>query len=111
MTTLSDREYLISAFSDVLNHGADEITSPVDPMTFRTPEGDSCLHIAALRGDVRAVQLLLDQGMDPDVRGDMGSTPLHHATRRQHVTVARILLEHGASVSLLDEFGRRAGGE
>src|SRR5690349_14202686 len=62
---------LQAGFSDQLNYSADDPTGPIDPLTYQTPEGDSCLHIAAMRGDLRAIELLLDLGVDVNKRGDM----------------------------------------
>jgi ankyrin repeat protein len=104
----ADRLYLQQAFSDVLNYGADDITSPIDPFTCRNPEGDTCLHIASIRGDARAVQILLDSGLDPNSRGDMGNTPLHYAVFRKHAAIIQILLARGASANLINEFGKTA---
>jgi ankyrin repeat protein len=56
----------------------------------------------------RVVRLLLDHGADPNVRTwrpDGGSTPLHLAVERGQIEIARILLEHGASVDAQDGLG------
>jgi hypothetical protein len=51
--------------------------------------------------NTKAVRLLLDHGADPNIRTwkpDGGSTPLHLAVRNGKIDIARLLLEHGASV-------------
>ena len=111
MMTDEDRAYLSRAFSDLLNYQAEDVTAPIDPLTYRSPEGDSCLHIAALRGDLRAVRLLLDHGLDPNMRGDMGNTPLHYAAQKGHEQVVTTLMQSGASTHLLNDFGRKPKGE
>lgn len=107
---MSDEEqaYLSTAFSDVLNYQAADVTDPVDPLTYRTPEGDSCLHIAASRGDVRAVDILLRNGLDANMRGDMGNTPLHYACRNGHLDICKLLVASGASELIQNDFGRPA---
>jgi ankyrin repeat protein len=108
--TDDDRQYLQELFSDLLNYEAEDITSPIDPLVYRNPEGDSCLHIASLRGELRAVELLLEAGLDPNARGDMGNTPLHYATTRGNSNVANCLIAGGASENITNDFGARAGG-
>ena len=70
-----DLEYLRSAFSDLLDCDSDDPLQPIDPLTYRTPENDSTLHIAAFRGDMQAVRLLFDAGMDVSLQ-ESWVTPL-----------------------------------
>ena len=98
-----ERAELASAFSDVINYGGDDPLAPIDPLAYRSPEGDSCLHIAAIRGDLRAVQLLVAAGLDVNERGDMGYTTLHYARTPE---VVEFLLQNGADPGIKNEFGR-----
>ena len=102
------KRYLEAAFSDLINYEAENPLQPIDPLAYRTPEGDSCLHIAAGRGNLQAVALLLDAGMDPNLRGDLGNTPLHYARSGAHDAVAKLLIDRGASLSLTNELGKSA---
>lgn len=95
-------------FSDLLNYDANDPLEPIDPLTYRSPEGDTCLHIAALRGDLRSVQLLLEAGLDVNDLGDMGNTPLHYARKRGHEEVVQLLLRQGANPNIRNEFGEKA---
>ena len=99
---------LQARFSDLLNYDSDDISSPIDPLTWRSPEGDACLHYAAMRGDDHAIRLLIELGVDPNLRGDMNRTALHYARSNGHVTTANTLVECGADDSILDEFGKHA---
>ncbi|WP_310446765.1 ankyrin repeat domain-containing protein [Thiobacillus sp.] len=101
---------LKQAFDDLLNYEAEDPLEPIDPITYRTPEGDSCLHIAAARGDLHSVKLLVEAGLDINQRGDMGNTPLHYATKKGHKNVVIFLLDRGASPGLVNEFGEKAIG-
>jgi ankyrin repeat protein len=94
---------LVDAFSDLINYESDDPTAPIDPVTYRAPDGDTCLHIAALRGDVRSTTLLIKAGVDVNASGDMDSTPLHYADDPQ---IIGLLLAAGASNSAKDGFGR-----
>jgi len=67
------------------------------------PEHYSAFYRAAERGDVRVLEAMLDCGFDPD-RGDdeIGKTALHAAAMEGHVDAVRVLLAHGASVTVRD---------
>src|SRR5262249_27663875 len=67
------------------------------------PEHYRAFYEAAERDDVVALETMLDCGFDPD-RGDesIGKTPLHIAAMEGWPRSARVLLDHGASVSVRD---------
>lgn len=100
-----DQVYLQKTIGDLINYSAADPLEPIDPLTYLTPEGDSCLHLAALRGDYHAVEILLDAGAQVNARGDMGNTPLHLAAKGGHREVFALLLKHGADTGLVNEFG------
>jgi ankyrin repeat protein len=104
-STLSPTEVaeLAAAFRDLINYQSDDPTAPIDPFTYRSPDGDTCLHVAARRGDVRSVVLLLKAGADPNDLGDMQSTPLHYAKDPE---IIAMLLAAGASDKVTNAFGR-----
>ena len=61
--------------------------------------GSSPLHSAAGSYDLEMVQVLLDYGIDVNVRNDYGSTPLAYTGQSQFSNdprVVRLLLDHGA---------------
>jgi len=101
---LSPIEYaeLQATFSDLLNYESDDPCDPIDPLTYCAPDKDTCLHVAAHRGNLRAVELLVKAGLDVNQQGDMGYTPLHYAATPE---VISFLLAHGASPSIKNEFG------
>ena len=103
-----DMSYLSAFFSDMINYDADDPLEPINPLTYRTPEGDSCLHIAAIRGDFRAVKLLIEAGLDVNFIGDMGYTPLHYASKGNHQTIVDFMLSKGAQSNITNEFGEKA---
>jgi hypothetical protein len=96
-------------FANDLNHQAEDPRAPIDPLTYVTPEGDTCLHLAAIRGSVEMVAWLLDQGLEIDAKGDMGYTALYYACRFDHREVYRLLLERGADTTMRNGFGQLSG--
>ena len=63
------------------------------------------LHLAAKRGDARAVKWLLDHGADPSARWahwDSDVTPLHLAILENHLDVFKLLLDAGADSTIRD---------
>ncbi len=96
-------------FADLLNYDAEDITSAIDPLTWRSPEGDSCLHYAAMRGDEDSIRILVKLGVDVNLTGDMGQTALHYAKTFGHTDAARALTELGADQSIRNEFGKPPG--
>ena len=105
MQRLSSSEYaeLRAAFRDLMNYESNDPTAPIDPLTYVAPDGDTCLHVASHRGNLRAVELLVKAGVDVNRPGDMGSTPLHYAATPE---VASFLIASGASIATTDVFGR-----
>jgi ankyrin repeat protein len=55
----------------------------------------------AINGDLEGVKrVVIDCGLDPNARNNIGSTPLHDAAYRCRVDVARVLLDHGADPTI-----------
>ena len=63
----------------------------------------SLLHVAAKRDSVPVARLLLDRGIEPDVRDEDGATPLHHAAWAGSHEIVAMLLDRGASVNARTE--------
>ena len=73
------------------------------------------LHLAALRGDVQALDKLLSRGDDPQALDEEGLAPLHHAAIEgemddggDYLGVARSLLRAGGDADVLTEDGMSA---
>lgn len=69
---------------------------------------DTLLHLAARKGEIEDVKLLVACGADVNAVGDMGCTPLHEAAVRGQVEVVAFLLENGADPGIKNEFGKTA---
>jgi hypothetical protein len=81
----------------------------------RSPEGETCLHVAAIMGHPETTALILKKGGDPNIRTTFADGlrmhPLSWNVYGGHVETARVLLQHGAQVNadfdhLVKENGR-----
>ncbi len=68
--------------------------------------GRTALHIAAERGNLQIVRLLIEHEVDVDLADALGCTALHHAARGAHVEVVALLLAGGADSEARDGEGR-----
>ena len=66
------------------------------------------LHDAAESGDLEKVRALLDGGAAIDPQDHNGTTPLMAALRGKQEATSRLLVERGASMTLVDKGGRNA---
>jgi len=65
----------------------------------RKEDGNTPLHMAAIRDNVPLAELLLAHGADVNAKNEDGNTPLHLAAYRGNVPLAELLLAHGADVN------------
>src|SRR5436853_6261323 len=66
-------------------------------------EDGTCLHQAIFHKNIEAVKFLLDKKADPNALYREGYTPLIEAIDRKYFEIARLLIQHGADVTLKDE--------
>ena len=102
----AETQELQERYAYLMNYEAEDPNAPIDPLRYVDSNGDALLHIAARRGDLRSIELLLRAGVDVNLVGDMGNTALHYAPTAD---VANLLLAHGASTELTNEFGKLPG--
>ncbi|XP_066178535.1 BRCA1-associated RING domain protein 1 [Sylvia atricapilla] len=86
-----------------------QIATPLSPALLKSPggntiarrnyKGETLLHVASIKGDLAAVEQLLKNGADPNVKDNAGWTPLHEACHHGHRAVVELLLRHGALVN------------
>lgn len=63
------------------------------------------LHEASINGDIELVKLLLTYPLDINDRTeDEGKTALHWAAGGGHIEVVRLLIQHGATIMIRDNF-------
>lgn len=75
------------------------VSSPAS-VTKRNVKGETLLHLAAIKGDMVAVERLLETGAAASAKDHAGWTPLHEACNHGHVDVATVLLEWGAAINI-----------
>ena len=61
---------------------------------------------AATHSEVELLRRYASTGMDLDIRGPNNTTALHEAVRGRYDDCVRILVEHGASVNVVDSSGK-----
>lgn len=60
--------------------------------------GDTPLHEACIKGDIKRVKSLISQGHEVNPRDNAGWIPLHEACNHGHYEIVEYLIEHGADV-------------
>ncbi|XP_047436796.1 ankyrin repeat domain-containing protein 11 isoform X2 [Mugil cephalus] len=70
-----------------------------DKVNKRNERGETRLHRAAIRGEVRRIKELISEGADVNVKDFAGWTALHEACNRGYYDVAKQLLAAGAEVN------------
>ncbi|KAF6123014.1 ankyrin repeat domain 31 [Phyllostomus discolor] len=65
----------------------------------RNARGESRLHLAARRGNLSLVKVLIDSGADVNLKDNAGCTPLHKASREGCNDIIAELLKAGANVA------------
>jgi len=68
--------------------------------------GNTPLHVAAVWGDVRAINCLLDHGANIDAVGEFGETALHVAVQMRRPEAVETLLARGASRDVRNDLGK-----
>ncbi|NWS27687.1 BARD1 protein, partial [Polioptila caerulea] len=86
-----------------------QVATPLSPSVLKSPggktiarrnyKGETLLHVASIKGDLAAVEELLKNGADPNVKDNAGWTPLHEACHHGHREVVELLLQRRALVN------------
>ena len=74
-----------------------------DPL--RPTDDEETLFGAVRANAIAKVEALLKSGEDANQRNDNGSYPMHFACINNYITIAKLLLQHGASVTVTNRAG------
>ena len=67
--------------------------------------GQTCLHIAAINGDIELIKLLAEAGCNVDIQDKNRRTALHEAAERNKIDIVDYLIKKGANINLKCNFG------
>lgn len=84
------------------------LAAGADPTAQETQHGRTALHTAAMANDVELVKIILDAGVDVNIRNAHNSIPLHVALARGAKLCVGLLLSAGANCNLQDDEGDNA---
>ncbi|CAM6116455.1 unnamed protein product [Calypogeia fissa] len=84
------------------------LSAGANPTAMDVQRGQTALHAAAIANDVEMVKIILEAGVDVDVRDIHTTTPLHVALARGSKACVGLLLERGANCNLQDDEGDNA---
>ena len=71
----------------------------------KTSDVNTHLFKAVKSGDTKKVELLLNQGADPNTKNEYGSAPLHEASWDGYKEIVELLLKYGADPNAKNEYG------
>ncbi|WP_157375203.1 ankyrin repeat domain-containing protein [Burkholderia ubonensis] len=100
---MSSKEQLKSVFEKYKTHPEFLGLELTDPNQ-RGAVDDTLLHLAARKGAVDDMKVLIESGADVNIVGDLGNTPLHQAAMMRQVESVKFLLKCGAKKQLKNEF-------
>lgn len=75
------------------------------PVEELTDKGVAPLTVAATKGYLDMVKLLVEHGLSANIQGRLKATPLTEAARTTRVEMVRLLIKLGADVNLPGQFG------
>ena len=106
----------VTAMAYVVDTGVEEllrtlINAGIDPCFISKKyddDGDTVLMKAAIKGNDRFVELLIDAGADVNSVNNSGSTALMFAAENSHHSCVNALIKAGADVNMVDNEGNTA---
>ncbi|KAL5570430.1 hypothetical protein UlMin_027005, partial [Ulmus minor] len=84
------------------------LAAGADPTAQDGQHGRTALHTAAMANDVELVKIILEAGVDVNIRNEHNTIPLHVALARGAKSCVGLLLSSGANYNLQDDEGDNA---
>jgi uncharacterized protein len=78
---------------------------PMPTVNAKSLFGDYPINIAATRGLIEEVLILLGSGADINAKGEHGYSPLHDAVEQGHINVVKLLVDRGANIAIKNTDG------
>ncbi|WP_413111584.1 ankyrin repeat domain-containing protein [Thaumasiovibrio sp. DFM-14] len=78
---------------------------PLPSLNSKSLFGNYPINIAATRGLIGEVSILLENGADISAKGEHGYTPLHDAVEQGHIEIVKLLVDRGASIAVMNNDG------
>ena len=73
----------------------------------RNLDGEMAIHLAALCGHINVIRIMLDSGVEVDIRDPLwNETALHKAASQERERATQLLLENGADPRAVNKLGR-----
>lgn len=107
--SIEQREHVCSVYSSRPSQST-VVEAPLEheiELSKNNQDGE-IISIAASRGHTDVINMLLDSGIDPNLRDNHLETPLMKAATNDRVDAAVLLLARGANPNLTDDFRRSA---
>lgn len=101
----SGRSLLSSAIIEKLPRVIEFLLEFDDILTIPDKKGMLPLHICAVTNDVKTTKLLLEKGLNVDVKDFYGNTPLWRATFNSNYELAKLLVKFGANPEIKNNNG------
>lgn len=80
----------------------------IPDLNVRNDAEENLLHVAIAYSNIDCAIALVRMGIDVNAQNAMGMSPLHYAACYQHPAIAKVILEHGGQIGIIDEHGNTA---
>src|SRR5688572_6585463 len=100
----------IETLPDLVNEGerdaALELISGGTDVNQLAVDGTTALHWAVYRKDVELVEMLLDEGANPNIRNDYGASPMTVASEHGNYPIMKALVDAGGDIESANSEGQ-----
>ena len=98
--SIEDRKAQSRIIDLLISYGADT--------SLQDDNGRTCLHYAAMSGNIDIVRKVIDIRADVNIKDKEGIAVLHYAARSCNIDLVRLVIDYGADIRSVDKYGRSA---